>query len=163
MTAKEYLKQYRYATQKVARLQEEYDKELELIDSVRSSANVDGMPRAFNINRSVEDRAIRLALRAAKLKEAELDAIAIRQEVFNVVIDIPGAKGDILYYRYIRLVDKWDDICKMINYEWAQTHRLHAEALADAEIIIKQRGLFKHETNEEVETSTDEEAKHDTQ
>ena len=145
MTAKEYLKQYEEACRKVSRLQEEYNKELELIDSVRSSANVDGMPRAFGINRSVEDRAIRLAIKATRLKEAELDAIAVRQDVFNVVIDVSGKKGDILYYRYVCLIDKWEDICKMINYEWAQTHRLHREALADADLIIQQRRLFKHE------------------
>lgn len=138
MTAKEYLKQYEIATKKVDKLREEYDKECELIDSVRSSANVDGMPHGNNISKNVEDRAIRLADRAAKLKIAELDAIGIRQKVFNVVISVPGVKGDILYHKYIDLM-QWEEICVAIKYAWAQTHRLHAEALADAEIIIKER------------------------
>ena len=135
MTAKDFLRQYEYAMRRETRLHEEYRKECELIDSVRSSANVDGMPHAFSINKSVEDRAIKLADKAMKWKEATLDALHIRQEVFEVIDQIDGVKADLLKYRYLDLM-QWEEICVTIKYAWAQTHRLHAEALEDVERII---------------------------
>lgn len=135
MTAKDYLRQYEYAMRREARLKEEYEKECELIDSVRSSANVDGMPHAFSINKSVEDRAIKLADKAMKWKMAALDALHIRQEVFQTIDQMDGVKADLLKYRYIDLM-AWEEICVTIKYSWRQTHRMHAEALEEIEEII---------------------------
>ena len=128
MKAKEYLKQYEYANRKALRLKAEYEAELELVDSVRSTLGGDGMPHGSGISKTVEDRAIRLSDKAAKWKIAELDAIEKRQEVFELIHDIDGTEGEILYERYINL-RKWEDICVIIHMSWKHTHRLHARAL----------------------------------
>ena len=141
MTTKEFLRQYEYANSRCRRLEEEYEAERELLDAVRSSANIDGMPHQPGTAKTVEDRAIRLADKAAQLQIAKLDAIKLRQRVFNIIINVNGVKGDILYHRYIDLM-QWEEICVAVKYSWKQTHRLHAEALADAELLIRSEWIF---------------------
>lgn len=128
-TAKEYLRQYEEATRKAQRLKTEYDRELELIDSVRSTLGGDGMPHGSGISRRVEDQAIRLSERAARWKMAEIDALHARQEVFETINRIPGIEGEILYERYINL-HRWEEICVLVHLSWTQTHEHHKRALA---------------------------------
>ena len=129
MTAKEYLRQYEYADIRARRCKAEYETELEKIDAIGSTLSHDaGMPHGTGVSRKTEDKAIRLADKAMKWKEAELDAIMIRQEVFELIHDIDGTEGEILYERYINL-RKWEDICVIIHMSWKHTHRLHARAL----------------------------------
>ena len=80
MTAKEYLKLYRDAVRAVDILQEEYDKQMEQIDSIRSALGGDGLPRSGDVSKRVENQAIKLAEKAEKLLEAQSEALAIRQE-----------------------------------------------------------------------------------
>ena len=131
MTAKEYLRQYEYADKRAKRFRAEYDKECELIDAIHSSVG-DGMPHGSNISRETEHKALRLAEKAEKWKHAEAIAIEKRQEVFDVISDIDGAVGDILYERYINLC-KWEKICITVNLSWRQVHRLHSEGLRAVE------------------------------
>ena len=56
MTAREFLNQYRGADRIARRLRIEYEKELELIDTVRSTADIDGLPRGNGINKRVDVR-----------------------------------------------------------------------------------------------------------
>ena len=136
MTAKEYLKQYEYAHKKAERLREEYESELLKIDTVRSLSDNDGMPHGTNISKPTEDKAIRLADKALKWKQAELDAIEIRQEVFDTIWDIPDIEGDVLYQRYINL-RKWEEICVLLHYSWKGIHLIHRRALNIVDERIK--------------------------
>ena len=128
MNAKEYLKQYEYAHRKALRYKAEYEAELELVDSVRSTLGGDGMPHGSGVSRKVEDQAIRLADKALKWKDAELSAISKRQEIFELICDIDGAEGEVLYERYVNL-HRWEDICVIVHLSWRQTHRVHRKAL----------------------------------
>ena len=136
MTAKEYLKQYEYAHKKAERLREEYETELLKIDAVRSLSDNDGMPHGSNISKPTEDKAIRLADKALKWQQAELDAIEIRQEVFETIYNIPDIEGDVLYQRYINL-RKWEEICVMLHYSWKGIHLVHRRALNLVDELIK--------------------------
>lgn len=128
MTAKQFLKQYEYANRRALRLKAEYERESELIDSVRSTLGGDGMPHGRGISKTVEDRAIRLSEKAMRWKAAELDAIEVRQQVFDMIADISGVEGDILYERYVNL-RQWEEICVLVHYSWVQTHEYHKRAL----------------------------------
>lgn len=136
MTAKEYLKQYEYAQRRADRLREEYEAETLKVDAVRSLSDNDGMPHGSNISKPTEDKAIRLADKALKWKQAELDAIEIRQEVFETICDIPGIEGDVLYERYVHL-RKWEEICVRLHYSWKGIHLVHRRALSIVDGIIK--------------------------
>lgn len=126
MTAKEFLRQYEYADRKAKRLKAEYEREHELIGSI--SINIDGMPHGFGISRKVENEALELAEKAARWKEAELDAIRVRQEVFEAIYNIPGIEGEVLVERYVNL-RKWEEICVLVHYSWNGVHQAHRRAL----------------------------------
>lgn len=134
MTAKEYLKQYEWAVKKAERYREEYKNEALLIDSVRSLSDNDGMPHGSGVSKPTEEKAIRLADKKLRLIQAELDAIEIRQQLFDLIdsIDGPGDEllkiGEILYQRYINLL-KWEEVCVVVHLSWRQVHRLHAKGL----------------------------------
>lgn len=129
MTAKQFLKQYEYANRRALRLKTEYERETELIDSVRSTLGGDGMPHGSGVSKTVEDRAIRLADKAAKWKMAEIDALHIRQEVFDIVNRISGIEGELLYNRYI-LCMTWEKVAEACDKseKWCRTG-LHSRAL----------------------------------
>ena len=136
MTAKEYLRQYEYAAKRAERCREEYEAELLKVDAVRSLSDNDGMPHGSNISKPTEDKAIRLADKALRWKQAELDAIEIRSNVFETIYNIPGIEGDVLYQRYINL-HKWEEICVLLHYSWKGIHIVHRRALNIVEDIIK--------------------------
>lgn len=138
MTAKEYLRQYEEANRLALRCKTEYELEIEKIDAIGSTLSNDGMPHGNGVSRKTEDKAIRLADKAIKWKSAELDAIAKRQEVFEVVNQVSGIEGDILYERYINL-HKWEEICVLVHYSWNGIHRAHRRALATVQSILDHR------------------------
>lgn len=133
MTAKEFLKQYEYAAKRVKRLEAEYEAERLQIDAIRSSSDNDGMPHGSGITKPTEDKAIRLADNLQRLVDARLEAVAIKQEVYDFIDSIDGVEGEVLFQRYINL-RSWEEICCIVSYSWAQTHRYHLKAL---EIVAK--------------------------
>ena len=127
MTAKEYLKRYEYADLRARRYEEEYRLEHELIGSI--SINYDGMPHGSGISRKTENEALRLAEKAERCVEARLDAIRIRQEVFDFISDIDDYEGEILFQRYVNLL-KWEEVCVAVHLSWYAVHDHHRKALA---------------------------------
>lgn len=135
MTAKEYLQQYGEAVRNAERLKREYIRELELIDAVGSTLGGDGLPHGNGISRKTEDKAIRLAEKAAALRDARIEAIRIRQEIFETIQSVPGAKGEVLYERYIEL-KSWDEISEAVGYTKRHARNIHDEALAYVEDFL---------------------------
>lgn len=126
MTAKQFLRQYEEANNKALQHKREYERQRELIGSV--SVKMDGMPHGSNISKPTEEDAIRLADKALKWQQAELDAIRVRQEVYELIADIPGIEGQVLYERYVNL-HKWEEICILLHYSWRGIHKVHSRAL----------------------------------
>lgn len=128
MTAKEFLQQYGEAVRVAEMIKTEYNKEQELIDSVRSALGGDGVPHGGGISKATENKAIKLTDKALELKDAELEAISIRQKVFDVIRTVPGEKGDVLYERYINL-KSWDEVADSVGYSKRHALNLHDEAI----------------------------------
>lgn len=135
MTAKEYLKQYERAVKRAQRYREEYENETRLIDAVRSLSDNDGMPHGSGISKPTENKAIRLADKRLRLIEAEMEAIRVKQNLFDFIDGIEGIEGDILYHRYIRLL-KWEEICLIVHYSWPNTMRIHRRALGIVQNLL---------------------------
>lgn len=127
MTAKEFLRRYEYADLRAKRYEDEYKLEHELIGSI--SINYDGMPHGNGISRKTENDALKLAEKAERCVTARLDAIRVRQEVFDLISDIDGFEGEILYQRYIKLL-KWEAVCIVVHLSWYAVHDHHKKALA---------------------------------
>jgi len=117
MKAREYLEQYQKAVDRIRRYQEEYDAEKLLIDAIRSPSDNDGMPHGNGISKPTEDKAERLSLKALDLVEAKLEAIAVRQEIFNTIMQLSGLECDVLIERYVKL-KRWEDVCLAVHYSW---------------------------------------------
>ena len=135
MDVNEFLRQYKIATREANRLETEYDKEKELIDSIKSALGGDGMPHGSGISKPVEDRAIRLKDKLMEWKMAELDALEKRMEVFEVIHKVPGVEGEILIERYINL-KRWEDICGIVGYSWNGVHSAHRRAKKAVQEIL---------------------------
>lgn len=101
MTVKEYLLQYKALTMKAARLKAEYEREQSEIDEIRSPLGGDGLPHGNEITKTVENRALRLTDKLLAYEEARIDALEKRQEIFDLISDVPGLMGEVLYERYI--------------------------------------------------------------
>ena len=128
MTAKEFLQQYGEAVRIAERIKTEYDQEQDIIDSVRSALGGDGTLHGGGISKATENKAIKLADKALELKDAELEAISIRQKVFDVIRTVPGEKGDVLYERQINL-KSWDEVADSVGYSKRHARNLHDEAI----------------------------------
>ena len=123
MTANEYLRQYEYAARRVARYQEEYNRESLLIDAVRSLSDNDGMPHGSGISKPTEVKAVRLADKKLRLIDAQLEAIRLRQEIFDTVMGLDGLEADVLVERYLNLDESghlktWEAVCDRVHYSW---------------------------------------------
>ena len=132
MTAKEYLRQYEKAVHRARRYREEYENESLLLDAIRSLSNNDGMPHGSGISRPTEEKALRLVDKRLRLIDAEVEAMKIRQELFDFIDRIDGVEGDVLFERYINL-RKWEEVCVVMNYSWNGIHKVHRRALAIVE------------------------------
>lgn len=131
-----YLEQYEQAEQRADRLRREYNEEMQKIDSLRSSLG-DGTPRGGTISRTVEHRAVKLADKAAELKEAEADALWIRQQVFALVDKIPDPEGSVLFERYVML-KKWEQVAFDLGYSVRQCHNLRKKGIRMVENMLEQ-------------------------
>ena len=117
MTAREYLEQYKEACRRVNRYEREYRDESLLIDAVRSLSDNDGLPHGTGISKPTEDKAVRLADKMLKLIDARLEAIAIRQEIFETVMLVGGLEADVLIERFLN--DRtWEGVCEAVHYSW---------------------------------------------
>lgn len=143
MTAIIFLEQYEIADRRVKRLQEEYDKEMLLIDAVRSVSDNDGMPHGSGISKPTENKAIRLATKAQRLVDAKLEAIRIRQIVFDVINRVDGPGGDFLYKKYIQL-KTWNTIAEEMNYSIGGLDYIRDKALIEVELILDSM-IFRNE------------------
>ena len=53
--AAKYLRRYEKADRRAKALAREYDREMELIDAVKSTADIDGLPHSKSIKKETED------------------------------------------------------------------------------------------------------------
>lgn len=136
MTAREYLEQYRDADRLARRLEREYMKEREMIDAVRSTADIDGLPHGNGIRKPVEDRAVRLADKAAEWKIAQLEALHVRQEIYGTILKVKGDAADVLVARYVDLLT-WKEVERAVGWSWPKVREFHREGLERISEIIK--------------------------
>lgn len=136
MTAKEYLLQYEYAVRRIHRIEQELEEETILIDSIRSVTDYDGMPHGTNTGDPTADKAMRLADAKIRLVNAKLNAIQIRQTVFDFILSIPDVEGDVLYLRYIML-EKWNQIADKLVYTLPGIYNVHSRALKIVEARLQ--------------------------
>ena len=136
MTAKEFLNQYRAAERNANQYRSEYAGQLAMIDAVRSVSAGDGTPSGSGIGRPTELKAVRLVECAERYRDALLDAVRIRQEVFGVIEQLPDDVRPIMYERYICL-KKWHEVADAVHYSERQCCKLHQKGLRYVEEFLE--------------------------
>lgn len=138
MTAEKYLRQYEWAVNTIRRCEREYEEERLMIDSVRSPSDNDGMPHGSGISKPVEQRVERMNAKLDRLATARLEAVRIRQEIFDTIMCISGLEADVLIERYVYL-RKWEDVCLAVNYTWPTVRLAWHRGLDKVQEIINTR------------------------
>ena len=138
MTAERYLKQYEYACNRIRRCERELKQERLLIDVVRSPSDNDGMPHGSGISKPTEDKAIKISEKLERLADARLDAVRIRQEVYDTIMLLDGLEADVLLERYVYL-QKWEDVCLSVCYTWPTVRLAWHRGLDKVQEIIDTR------------------------
>jgi DNA-directed RNA polymerase specialized sigma24 family protein len=123
-----YLEQYRNADRRAKKLRKEYEEQKRRIDEIRSPLGSDGLPHGSGISKIVEERAIRLADKLLEYEDAELDAIELRQEVFDVIDHINGIEGEVLYEKYVNL-KTWESVAEAVNVNVRTVYKIRIRAL----------------------------------
>lgn len=128
LAAQRYMDKYGDAVRRVRQCEAQYEKELLLMDSIRSTSDNDGMPHGNNIGRPTEEKAVRLVEKGMDVHEARIKALRVEREIFEVAYRVGGVEGDVLIERYINLRD-WSEIFPLVKYSESQTHRYHRSGL----------------------------------
>ena len=76
-----------------------------------------------------------------RLTDAERNAERILDEIMDVLEQLSCEEEKaVISARYLQLCS-WEEVCIVVHYEWAQTHRFHAKALRELSALIQ-----KHDT-----------------
>ena len=107
----------------IRRYEREYMEERLMVDAIRSPSDNDGMPHGNNISRPTEDKALQIASKLQRLADARIEAVNIRQEIFDTIMCIGGLEADVLLERYVYLgedgrLKSWEQVCLAVNYSW---------------------------------------------
>lgn len=127
MTIQEYLEEYKKAGKRAERYRKEYEAEQKKLGTIRSGVG-DGTPRSGKISKPTEAQALRLAAKAEKWKEAELDELELRNEIVELIHSVPDPYEAVLYERYIE-GKEWEDVGAAVGYTGRHCRNLHEEAL----------------------------------
>ena len=139
----EFLRQYRNADRYVRKLEREIEREQYLIDSIRSPLGSSGEPHGTGISKSVEIRAVRIADKIEEFERAAVQAVMIRQRVFDVIRDIGGIEGELLYEYYVDYFDEkkgkpktWEDVADIIHVDPRSVYRIKKRALRKVSVYV---------------------------
>lgn len=143
MTVRDYLEQYKKADRRAKRYRKEFEKEMIMIDSISSPLGTDGTPHGSGISKSTEARALRLADKRLKYVEAELDALEIRQQIFDAVMKLDGIECDVLIEYYINYFDErkqksrtWEDVAELVHVDTRTVYRIKLRAFKKLSLYV---------------------------
>lgn len=143
MTIEQYLRQYRNADRYVRKLEREIEKERFLIDSIRSPLGSSGEPHGTGISKSVEIRAIRIADKVEEYERAAIQAVELRQMVFDAIRNVEGIEGALLYEYYIDYFNEkrgkpktWEDVADIIHVDPRSVYRIKKRAFKKMSVYV---------------------------
>ena len=125
---KEELRKYRKIADEVRWLGERLE-EMRQTMIVPSIPKLTGMPNGNEYHDKIAE-AVQRYIDASQMYAEKLDELTAELYYIEACINSleDPAERTLLHRRYIDGM-KWENICVAMGYEWAQTHRIHAEAL----------------------------------
>lgn len=124
---KEILKEYKKKIEKIKSLEEQKMSNIETMVSAKAQS-YDDMPKG-NKKADISDCIVQLEELINKIETAKLECLTLKIKIESAIIKVEdGIESDVLRKKYIQF-KPWETICCEIGYEWAQTHRVHSNAL----------------------------------
>lgn len=124
-----YLEQFDISRKKAELLHNEYDQEMDMLQSIASSPYYDNLFRN-------DKRFISVRVKARKLKDLEQNELRICNEIRALIDQVPGIEGQILRSRYINC-DVWEQIAEQLYFSTQHVQRLHKKALDELQNICE--------------------------
>lgn len=120
MLAEDFLRQYEKSKIKIKNIEREIEDMISDSVPIKSTTDYDGMPHGNNIGDPTSAIAIaisdKLKQRRYELACQRLEAVQIREKVFNAVMMLDGTEQESLYAKYVLLLPE-AEICDYIGYE----------------------------------------------
>lgn len=123
---KEYLSKFRESKEAVKRIEEQIT-ELERYES--SPRTIDIGMHGSRARKDMSDYAAKKDELISKMMQARYMRVSTYTDIFQAVENVPNERErQVLTLRYIKCL-KWEEIAVEMHVEWAQVHRIHANAL----------------------------------
>ena len=104
------------------------------LDKMFPAMQYDDMPHGTDIS-DLSDYAVAMDELMEELKAERLEAVRQYTKIHRAIKRVKDDRErEVLTYRYLQ-GERWEDICGLIGLSWMQTHRVHAKALENFEMI----------------------------
>ncbi len=123
---KEYLSKFRESKEAVKRIEDQITA-LELYEA--SPKTIDIEMHGSRARKDMSDYAAKKDELISKMMQARYMRVSTYTDIFQAVENVPNERErQVLTLRYIKCL-KWEEIAVEMHVEWAQVHRIHANAL----------------------------------
>lgn len=129
MDIQNYLEQFDISRRRAEIVHNEYDQEMNILQSIASSPYYDNLFRNDKLYISVR-------VKARKLKDLEQNELRICNEIRALIDQVPDVEGQILRSRYINC-DVWEQIAEQLYFSTQHVQRLHKKALDELQNICE--------------------------
>ncbi len=127
-TKKEYLDSYRESKEAVKRIEEQI-KEFELYETSPMIISMDKELHGSRVKKDLSNYMARKEEIIGRMIQARYKRINTYAMIFQAIEEVPDERErQVLTLRYIKCL-KWEEIAVDMHVEWAQVHRIHAQAL----------------------------------
>ncbi len=124
---KEILNEYKNKVNKIKSLEEQKKSYIETMTTAKSQT-YDDMPKGSK-KVDISDILVRLDGLINEIEQTRFECLLYKIQIESAIVKVEnGIEADILLKKYIQF-KQWPNICCEIGYEWAQTHRIHSNAL----------------------------------
>lgn len=123
---KVYLSKFRESKEAVKRIEDQITA-LELYEA--SPKTIDIEMYGSRARKDMSDYATKKDELISKMMQARYMRVSTYTDIFQAIENAPNERErQVLTYRYIKCL-KWEEIAVEMHVEWAQVHRIHANAL----------------------------------
>ena len=123
---KAYLSKFRESKEAVKRIEDQITA-LELYEA--SPKTIDIEMHGSRARKDMSDYATKKDELISKMMQARYMRVSTYTDIFQAIENAPNERErQVLTYRYIKCL-KWEEIAVEMHVEWAQVHRIHANAL----------------------------------
>ena len=123
---KVYLSKFRESKEAVKRIEDQITA-LELYEA--SPKTIDIEMHGSRARKDMSDYATKKDELISKMMQARYMRVCTYTDIFQAIENAPNERErQVLTYRYIKCL-KWEEIAVEMHVEWAQVHRIHANAL----------------------------------